>query len=170
MTCPRTLCTAGIGFVGLGILDEHNLVALLVETHFVHVRAHEQNSPAGFSFEGGILRGIGHVGRSEAFTFISHAKPEFSRTYVIADGNVLRLIQLVAVFDGVEKRLLEGEMHGENFVISVTRVPNLCKQLLDRSGDRVLAGRYQDGCHRYGLHFPVNVAGDSTAPFLAGQA
>ena len=92
-----------------------NGVAAGSEVDLGHVVAHEHEAAAARTFE--VFDGgrIGDVGRVEAAAFIANRDIETFPVDGVPDTHLLGAIELVAMFDGVDERFLEGELDAEDF-------------------------------------------------------
>src|SRR5262249_13690813 len=107
---------------GTAVPAHGNAVSTRVVFHPRHVLADQEQAAAGGSFQVFVCQWIGHGGRIETGPVVlDREQDEFPR-HIRAQPRFLLRVASVAVLDGVDHRLFQGQAHGELILYRIAEV------------------------------------------------
>ena len=112
-------------------LHRHTIAGIVV-FDARHVGPNEHQAASATRFEIVLLRAIGDVGRNEAGALVLYSQPESLGAYLAFHHDLLRLVELVAMPDGIGERLFERHLDTKEFSVAPTKLSELGEDFLHR--------------------------------------
>lgn len=108
------------------------MVASVVEFDARHEGTHEHDAASAGAFEMGRVGGVGERVGIEAWAFVGDFDADFGGREAAGESDVFRFVHGVAVEDGIDESLVDGEMDAEDVAPSPMQQFELRENLVEQ--------------------------------------